>query len=297
MRVPIITDEAAQEGGWHGVALCQAFKQRGVQAVFVDLQDCIIDLSGAEARIVMPHFDETPPIAFIRGIAAGTLQQVITRLNILHALRMMGCYVYNDAKAIERTVDKGMTSFLLKQHGIPTPATWVCESRHLAHALIQEHTALGKTLVAKPLFGSQGKGVRQLDINSKLPLPRDEFVDGVYYLQTFVDTGNNNFDFRVFVINNQPVAAMKRSGEGWLHNVAKGARCQLVEDDDVLRLAVQAAQAMQIDYCGVDIIRDCQGSLWVIEVNSIPAWSGLQSVCKVNVAQLLVDDLLSKKNV
>jgi tetrahydromethanopterin:alpha-L-glutamate ligase len=297
MRVPIITDEAAQEGGWHGLALGQAFKQRSIEAVFVELQDCMIDLSGTNARIVIPHFDQVPPVAFIRGIAAGTLQQVITRLNILHALRMMGCYVYNDAKAIERTVDKGMTSFLLKKNGIPTPETWVCESRHAAHALIQTHISQGKTIVAKPLFGSQGKGVRLLDINAKLPLPGDEFVDGVYYLQTFVDTGNNNYDYRVFVINHQPVAAMRRSGEGWLHNVAQGARCQAIEDEDVLCLAVQAAQAMQIDYCGVDIIRDQHGKLWVIEVNSIPAWSGLQSVCNVNVAQLLVDDLLNKSNV
>ncbi|HAF01685.1 MAG TPA: alpha-L-glutamate ligase, partial [Methylophilaceae bacterium] len=64
----------------------------------------------------------------VRGVAAGSLQQVITRLNILHMLKMQGVYIYNDAKSIERTVDKGMTSFLLKQHGIASPATWVCES-------------------------------------------------------------------------------------------------------------------------------------------------------------------------
>jgi len=296
MRVPIITDEAAQEGGWHGIALSQAFKKRGVETVFVELQDCLIDLSGEEARIVIPHFEVVPQIAFVRGIAAGTLQQVITRLNILHTLSMMGCYVYNNAKSIERTVDKGMTSFLLKKQGISTPPTWICESRHLAHDLIKTQAALGRHVIAKPLFGSQGKGVRVLDNMLKLPLPGDMFVDGVYYLQTMIDTGKNNYDYRVFVINNQAVLAMRRSGDGWLHNVAKGARCQIVDEEDVLSLGVQAAKALQIDYCGVDIIRDQHGLLWVIEVNSIPAWSGLQSVSDKNVAQLLVDDLLSKLN-
>jgi tetrahydromethanopterin:alpha-L-glutamate ligase len=296
MRVPIITDEAAQEGGWHGIALSRAFKERGVEAVFVELQDCLIDLSGEKTVISIPQFDGVPPIAFIRGIAAGTLQQVITRLNVLHALRMMGCYVYNDAKAIERTVDKGMTSFLLKQYGISTPPTWVCESRHIAHELIKTQSALGKRMIAKPLFGSQGKGVRVLDSNAKLPLPGDVFVDGVYYLQTLVETGKHNYDYRVFVINNEAIVAMRRSGDGWLHNVAQGARCQIVDEEDVLSLGVQAAKAVQIDYCGVDIIRDQYGALWVIEVNSIPAWSGLQSVCEQAIAQLLVDDLLSKLN-
>ena len=47
-----------------------------------------------------------------------------------------------------------------------------------------------------------------------------------------------------------------------------------------------------MDYAGVDIIQDVHDQYWVVEVNSIPAWKGLQSVCSVNIAQLLVDDLI-----
>jgi tetrahydromethanopterin:alpha-L-glutamate ligase len=42
----------------------------------------------------------------------------------------------------------------------------------------------------------------------------------------------------------------------------------------------------------VDIIRDGAGQASVVEVNSIPAWKGLQSTCNVNVAELLVADFL-----
>lgn len=294
MRVPIITDEAAQQGGWHGIALSDAFARRGLEAVFVELQDCMIDLSGQQPRIRIPHFSTPPALAFIRGIAAGTLQQVITRLNILHILRMQGTYIYNDAKAIERTVDKGMTSFLLMHHGIPTPATWVCESRQQAHAIIQTQLQQHNALVIKPLFGSQGQGVRLITRQDALPLPRDMFVDGVYYLQQMVHTGQHNYDYRVFVVNHQAVAAMQRSGEGWLHNVARGAQCTWVEDQEIQSLAERASRAVDIDYCGVDIIRDADGQLWVLEVNSIPAWRGLQSVCATDIAQILVDDLIGK---
>ncbi|OYY50879.1 MAG: alpha-L-glutamate ligase [Methylophilales bacterium 28-44-11] len=294
MRVPIITDEAAQQGGWHGIALSQAFAHRGYEAVFVELQDCLIDLSSDLPSISIPQFESLPPFAFIRGIAAGTLQQVITRLNILHMLKMQGTYIYNDAKAIERTVDKGMTSFLLKQHGIPTPATWVCESRQQAHAIIQTQLQQHAALVIKPLFGSQGQGVRLIQPQDSYPLPRDLFVDGVYYLQQKIETGAHNFDYRVFVVNNQAVATMQRSGEGWLHNVARGAQCTWVQDVSIATLAESAAKALNIDYCGVDIIRDAESELWVLEVNSIPAWRGLQSVCTVNIAQLVVDDLIQK---
>lgn len=297
MRVPIITDEAAQQGGWHGIALSQAFAARGCEAVFVELQDCMIDLSGSKPHIRIPQFDQLPQCAFIRGIAAGTLQQVITRLNILHILKMQGTYIYNDAKAIERTVDKGMTSFLLKQHGIATPATWICEARQDAHELIQSQLAHHAAVVIKPLFGSQGQGVRLIQQADAYPLPRDMFVDGVYYLQQKIETGSNNYDYRVFVINHQAVATMQRSGEGWLHNVARGAQCKWVEDEEIATLAEEASKVLDIDYCGVDIIRDADGKLWVLELNSIPAWRGLQSVCSENIAQLLVDDLLHKAQI
>ena len=294
MRVPIFTDEADQAGGWHGASLQQAFAARGIEVVFVALQDCVIDLSDSRPKMGIPSFDCLPTMAFVRGIAAGSLQQVVTRLNVLHVLGMLGVQVYNDAKAIERTVDKGMTSFLLKQAGVATPATWVCESRHVAHSIIQQQIASHHCLVMKPLFGSQGQGVRLLTADSPLPVPKALFVDGVYYLQSFIDAGDSYHDFRVFVVNDEVVATMRRSGVGWLNNVAQGARCVSESDRSIGLLAIDAAKALAIDYCGVDIMRDQSGKLWVLEVNSIPAWRGLQSVSDVNIAQVMVDDLIQK---
>lgn len=290
MRIPIFTDDP----GWHGAELKRAFAARGVEACFVSLRDCLIDLSNEKPQIHIPQFDALPKAAFVRGVTGGTLPQVITRLNVLHMLAAMGVMIYNAPKAIERTVDKGMTSFLLRQAGISTPPTWVCESRHLAHEIIaQIHAANLEKLVIKPLFGSQGEGVRLVD-TTKLPVPMDMFVDGVFYLQQFVNTGQNKHDYRVFVVANQAVAAMRRSGDGWLHNVAQGAVCEACAEADVLALAIQAARAVDIAYCGVDIIRDADGKLWVLEVNSIPAWRGLQTVTSVNIADVLADDLLSQ---
>jgi glutathione synthase/RimK-type ligase-like ATP-grasp enzyme len=59
-------------------------------------------------------------------------------------------------------------------------------------------------------------------------------------------------------------------------------------------LAVQATAALQMAYAGVDIICDQQGRYVVIEVNSVPAWKGLQSVCDVDIAAALAEDLLAK---
>ena len=57
----------------------------------------------------------------VRSMSGGTFEAVTLRLGMLHALRELGVPVWNDARAIERCVDKSMTSFLLARAGIPTP--------------------------------------------------------------------------------------------------------------------------------------------------------------------------------
>lgn len=291
MKIPIFTDEP----GWQGAQLQQAFAKYGVDAVFVSLQDCVIDLSAAQPNIIIPGFDGLPPAAFVRGVAGGTMQQVITRLNVLHMLQRLGVYVYNQPQAIERTVDKAMTSFLLRAHGVSTPATWTAESRVQIAALREKVTEQYPELVLKPLFGSQGKGISLLKSGDTLPVPMLQHVDGVYYLQQFIKSAETSHDYRVMVVAGRAVAAMKRRGAGWVNNVASGGQCESVNlSQPLAQLAIKAAAAVDIDYCGVDIIQAENGDFFVLEVNSIPAWRGLQSVTDFNIADVLVGDLLEK---
>ncbi len=291
-RIPVFTDDP----GWHGKRLKEAFAARGCEAVFVSLKDCHFDLAQGKPGVHIPGFERLPAGVFVRGVPGGTVQQVIHRLDVLHALKMLDVVVYNDGRAIERTVDKAMTSFLLHCHNVPTPATWVCESREIAHSLILRETMAGRTLVVKPLFGSQGQGVRRLEAGSPFPVPMEQHVDGVYYLQSYIDSGEGAWhDHRVFIVNDAVVGAMIRHGSHWVNNVAQGGRCEaLAPHGEIAEVALAAARAVDIDYCGVDVIRDRQGRLFVLEVNSIPAWKGLQGVVEANVAQILVDDFLAR---
>ena len=295
MRIPLFTDDA----GWHGEQLKQAFAERGVDAVFVSLAECSLQITNNQtSEIHIPSFeDEHPRGAFVRGVSGGTLQQVITRLNVLHMLGLSGVVIYNRARAIERTVDKAMTSFLLHRHDVATPATWVCEARAQAESVRRNAADNHIQLVIKPLFGSQGQGVRKLLANEPLPVPMQQYVDGVYYFQQLVETAKAPHDYRVFVIDGKVIAAMKRTGSSWVNNVAAGGSCEVIKPDEVMaELALKAALAVDIDYCGVDIIQAKTGEYYVLEVNSIPAWKGLQGVTDVNIAELLVNDFLSKLN-
>jgi tetrahydromethanopterin:alpha-L-glutamate ligase len=153
-RVAILTDEV----GWHTRSLQRALRERGVEGRCIDLADCRIDTQHAWHGLVLPGFGrELPDAALVRGIAAGSFEQVTKRLGVLHALREFGVPVYNDARAIERSVDKSMTTLLLHAAGVPTPPSWAIESPELAQRLVMRASAAGHALVLKPLFGSQGK--------------------------------------------------------------------------------------------------------------------------------------------
>ena len=62
----------------------------------------------------------------------------------------------------------------------------------------------------------------------------------------------------------------------------------------LFRLAEAATRALDMDYAGVDLMRDRSGRLTVLEVNSIPAWRGLQSVVAEDIASMLADDLIDR---
>lgn len=300
LRVAIMTDET----GWHTRELQRALRERGCSGRCLDLADCRIDTTQSWHGLVLPgHGDALPDAVLVRGIAGGSFEQVTRRLGILHALSGLGVPVYNDARAIERSVDKAMTSLLLHAAGVPTPPTWAMESAALAQRLVTRESAAGRSLVLKPLFGSQGKGLRHVGRVDGAHVPLPPLADGygeLAYLQRFVEPATRpGHDWRVLVVGGRAVAAMRRVSTHWIHNVAQGARCepQSLRDGpgpELAGLAEAAARALDMDYAGIDLLPTPAG-IQVLEVNGVAAWHGLQRVAPLDIARAIVDDLLDRR--
>lgn len=302
LRVAIMTDEI----GWHTRQLQRALRERGGVGRCIDLADCSIAIDGATWHgLVLPGYGrELPDAVIVRGVAGGSFEQVTKRLGVLHALQALGVPVYNDARAIERSVDKSMTSLLLRAARLPAPPTWATESLAQARRIVMRESAAGHAVVMKPLFGSQGKGLRLIGQVDGVFQPLADFAPGdgrLAYLQRFVPPigapGQPGHDWRVLVIGGRAVAAMRRISEHWVHNVAQGARCEPAELTPALaRLAEAAAAALQMDYAGVDLMPAAgRETIQVLEVNGVAAWRGLQKVTPFNIARALVDDLIDRK--
>jgi RimK family alpha-L-glutamate ligase len=277
---------------WHARMLAQAFAALGVRTRPVDLRACAIETQRSGGLAIDGMEDRLPDAVLVRTMSGGTFQAVTMRLGILHALRENGVLVWNDARAIERCVDKSMTSFLLAHAGIPTPATWAVESPDAARAIVRRESARGP-LVLKPLFGSQGRGLKL--IRSEDDLPNPDTVAGVYYLQRYVGVeGSHSFrDFRLLVSQGRIVAGMARQATSWITNVKQGGRpMSIVADSELKGLAIHAAAAVGANFAGVDILYD-DSRPTVLEVNSMPAWSGLQKVTHARIAASLASDLIA----
>jgi tetrahydromethanopterin:alpha-L-glutamate ligase len=273
----------ADEPDWHCRRLLVAFEQRQATVSFSSLRQCRFELGGGGTGVAIPGFEiHLPDAALVRNIPNGSFEQVTFRLSLLHALRELGIPVVNDARAIERCVDKSMTSFLLHRAGIPTPPTLATEDGGAAAAWRE---AIAADIVAKPLFGAQGRGLTRAAPDEPLPDVTAEPHRGVLYLQRYVGRERDWRDYRVFVVGSEAVAAMVRRGASWVTNVARGGVCEPAPCTGKLaELAVAAAGAVGAGYCGVDLIEDESRGLVVLEVNSMPAWKGLQSVTEVDIA-------------
>jgi RimK family alpha-L-glutamate ligase len=297
MKIAIFADEM----GWHTRQLQAALRARGALGRSVDLAACHVDTAASWHGLVIPGFGrELPAAALVRGIAGGSFEQVTKRLTVLHALRDLGVPVYNDARAIERSVDKAMTSLRLRAAGVASPPTWATESPAQAQRIVMRESAAGHALVLKPLFGAQGKGLQRVgrvdDVHVPLPALAPDFA-GLAYLQRFVaPLQQPGFDWRVLVIGGVAVAAMRRVSAHWVHNIAQGARPLPAALTPALADAAErAAQALEMDYAGVDLMPSPAGAIQVIEVNGVAAWQGLQRVTPFNIARAIVDDLFDRR--
>jgi RimK family alpha-L-glutamate ligase len=278
----------AARTGWHTRELERAAAERGHQATVLSYEGLVASIGPAPGlRSGTTELDGVDHVR-ARIIPSGSLEQIIFRVDALHRLEDRGIRVVNSPRAIERTVDKFWTSALLEQCAIPTPETIVCESPEEAFAGLR---ALGDVIV-KPLFGSMGLGmVRVSDEEMAFRVFRTiEQIRGVYYLQRAID--HDGSDIRAFVIGGRVLGAIERRSQGWRTNLARGGTARSVSlSDDRSRLAVRAAAAVGADYAGVDLLTGRDGTTYVLEVNGIPGWKGLQEASGLDVAGRLIDCL------
>ena len=267
--------------GWHVQDLLRAAAELGHRATAFDFRQL-----SATVAMGRNSFLESDAVV-VRTMPAGSLEQVVFRMDLLHELQARGKLVVNPPRAVEVCVDKYLTSARLEAAGIRTPSTAVCQTANDAQVQFAE---LGGDVVVKPLFGAEGRGmVRVSDPELAWRTFRAiEQTGGVIYLQQFIQ--HPGWDVRAFVIGGHVIGAMRRTAHGdWRTNVSQGGTgtpMELTTAQD--ELARNAASAVGAIIAGVDLLPGPNGEWYVIEVNAVPGWRALGVACGLDVAKLVV---------
>jgi RimK family alpha-L-glutamate ligase len=272
-------------GSWHTRGLLGALTARGheVLAIPATRLQSEVDEYG-EVHVFGPDGValDALDLLLVRGLPRGSLEQVIFRVDTLHVLAAHGVRCVNGPRALERTIDKSWAGAMLARAGVPTPPTVVCE-RH--EGAMRAFERLGGDVVVKPLFGAMGNGIVRVedrDVAHRV-FRALELGRAVYYVQRTIAPAGRR-DLRVLVAGNEIAGAMERVSDSWRANVARGARpraAALTESESGLALA--AAAALGADIAGVDLLVAPDGEIVVLEVNGIPGWQALQSVCAADL--------------
>lgn len=277
-------------GSWHSRGLLTGLAARGheVLAIPATRLRSEVDEHG-DVRVLGPDGDvlDALDLLIVRGLPRGSLEQVIFRMDALHVLAERGVRCVNRPRAIERTIDKSWAGGVLALAGVPTPPTIVCERYDDAMRAFER---LGGDVVVKPLFGAMGNGIVRVEDRdlAHRTFRALELERAVYYVQrTIAPAGRRNL--RVLVVGGEVAGAMERVSDSWRANVARGARPRAVALTEAeCALALAAAGALEADVAGVDLLVTPDGEVVVLEVNGIPGWQALQSVCECDLTQRVV---------
>jgi len=289
LRIGILTKDANAYGS---VTLLNALRKRGIPGVCMSFPQFVARI-GYKPHLSVGHRDLLRDLSalIVRPIGRGSLEEIVFRMDILHRLQRMGLYIVNPPEAIERCVDKYAILAILEENGIPVPRTVVTESQDEALKAFHD---LGGDVIVKPIFGSRGVGSTRISDPeiAQTVFSTITFYHGVIYIQEYVPHGFS--DIRAFVIGDDVAAAMRRVAKSWKTNYSQGARPEPIKlDSEMEELAVKSAKLVKCKVAGVDILEAPNGPL-VVEVNSQPGWRGLQSVTSIDIAEAIVDFVLSE---
>jgi RimK family alpha-L-glutamate ligase len=206
--------------------------------------------------------------------------------------------VYEKSHIIRLPIAKTLEIKLLSQARVPLPKTFFAK---LSEIVQKAPDIYGFPFVIKGTTGKQGHAVWSPRNKEELEVLYEELKgkekEGKRFLaQEFIKASQRN---RVFVIGGVAIAAITRPTR-WRKRfsnsqVRREALSPIPEEDATL--AVMAANALEIDIAGVDIIHDeATGKVYVLEVNSAPRWESIEKDTGLNIEREILKFLDAKRD-
>ena len=235
------------------------------------------------------YYEETSAVDFdvvIPRLSASTAQY---GEEVVAHFEWNGTPVVNRSYAIANARNKFRTLRILAQHGLPIPPSFAAGSARYADRSV--HQTGEYPFIMKPFEGTHGNAILLLDTPTSLQSAIGAMCDlhQDYVIQPFIGESAGN-DVRVIVIGGKVVAAMRRTAqEGeFRSNVHRGGQGHPIElQSDYTDTALRAAEAMELNIAGVDLLETLAGPM-VLEVNPSPGFEEIETVTGIKVAEAMI---------
>ncbi len=216
---------------------------------------------------------------------------------VVRQFEMMNVFTTVTSDAILRSRDKLKSLQRLSKAGIGMPKTVFTNYSRDAKEVI-EHVG-GAPVIIKLLEGTQGLGVVLAETKSAAESVLEAFngLQARVIVQEFIKEAKGA-DLRALIVEGQVVGAMKRQGkEGeFRSNLHRGGSANIIKLDAAeLKLAMNAAKALKLPVCGVDMLQSARGPL-LLEVNSTPGLEGIEKATGKNIAKNIITFIERNKN-
>ena len=224
-------------------------------------------------------------------------------LHLARALEARGLTLYNSRRAIQHCDDKLLTHFALAKAGLPQPRTipapliFTRSTVDTADFITRAGQTLGWPMVVKEVYGSFGRQVT-LCHSAEETLAVFRAGNGVPMLfQQFIAAAAGR-DTRLYVVGGRVIAAMQRENMrgDFRSNIAHGGTGRaVIPAENQTALALAAARALGLDFCGVDLLADEAGKDLICEINSNAYFTGLAACTGADVAEEILHDIANRQ--
>lgn len=212
-------------------------------------------------------------------------------------LEAKGARLFNSSGCIRICDDKALTYLELYRKGIAIPKTVAAPKTYFAsqsEKWCKEAAKLfGYPLVIKECFGSLGKQVYLAKNEKELLEIVGKIGTTPFVLQQYLEKGAG-WDLRVITAGGEVIGAIKRSSTtDFRANAALGGSVEPYElNDDLKKLALEAADAVGAFFAGVDLIMGENGFV-VCEVNSNMLFEAADRALGISVAERIAKKIKS----
>ncbi len=271
-------------------ALREEIKKAGHIPVTYKVPKCQMYFHGRKAEILYNNKKIRGCDVLIPRVAVTS--KIDLEVSLIKQFQMMNIPVINDYLSISHAKNKLRTLQILCKKNLPVPRTIVVRKFEYIDEAIKN--VGGYPVVLKTPFGSYGAGVVIVESRRSLYSALDviwmSMKTNIILIQEYVAEAYGS-DYRVFVVGDKVVAAMKRTAQQGefrsnLHLGGAASLVKLTEEEE--RIAVKSTQAMGLKIAGVDILRSNHGPV-IMEVNSNPGFFGLANITGINVAKAVVE--------